>query len=233
MADSPISMLPQSGALTGAELLVLVQGDVTCKATLMQALALLSSRCVWDRNIYNSSMGGVISNSGLTHTATLAGIGNLVVASRAHSAGKRYFEVRMDVIAGAGTPTVGVCQSNSSSAQVGQGPAPSTNRNSDWGLLASSGNKYAAGTSTAYGSALAANDILMVALDLDADLIWWGKNGAWFAAGNPAAGTGAAFNNVQDFVYPAITNSAGSKVTANFAGPFQFAPPTGFSAWDS
>jgi hypothetical protein len=100
-------------------------------------------------------------------------------------------------------------------------------------LLASSGNKYAAGTSTAYGSALAANDILMVAVDLDADLIWWGKNGAWFAAGNPAAGTGAAFNNVQDFVYPAVTNSAGSKVTANFGGPFQYALPAGFVSWES
>ncbi|WP_102945307.1 SPRY domain-containing protein [Stenotrophomonas sp. VV52] len=233
MADSPISALPQAGAVTGAELLALVQGGITCKATLLQVLAILSTRCVWDRNVFNNSMGGVISNGGLTHTATNSGIGNMVLASRANSTGKRYFEVRMDVVTGAGTPTVGVAQSNASSAQVGQGPVVSTNRNSDWGLLANSGNKYGAGTSTAYGTALAANDILMVAVDLDADLIWWGKNGTWFASGNPAAGTGAAFNTVQDAVYPAITNSAGSKATANFAGPFQYAPPAGFTAWDA
>ncbi len=233
MASSPISQLPQAGTLTGAELLAIVQGGVTCRDTLNHLLALIANRCVWDRNVYNNSMGGVISNGGLTHTATNAGIGNMVVANRANSAGKRYFEVKMDAVTGAGTPTVGVAQSNSNSAQVGQGPTVSTNRNSDWGLLSSSGNKYAAGISTAYGTALSSGDILMVAVDLDADKIWWGKNGLWFASGNPGAGTGEAFNNIQDAVYPAVTNSAGSKVTANFAGPFQYAMPAGFTSWEA
>lgn len=233
MASSPISQLPPAGPLSGAELLALVQGGVTCRDTLSHVLSLLANRCVWDRNVYNNSMGGVISNGGLTHTATNAGIGNMVLASRANSAGKRYFEVRMDVVTGAGTPTVGVAQTNSNSAQVGQGPVVNANRNSDWGLLASSGNKYAEGNSTDYGTPLVAGDILMVAVDLDADLIWWGKNGTWFASGNPAAGTGAAFSTVQDAVYPAITNSSGSKATANFAGPFQYALPAGFVSWEA
>lgn len=233
MASSPISQLPQAGPLTGAELLALVQGGVTRQDTLSHVLAFLFNRCVWAKNVFNGSIGGVLSNNGLTYTSSISGIGNMMVASRANSAGKRYFEVKIDTIGSAGTPTVGVAQVNATSAQVGQGPSVSTNRNSDWGLLANSGNKYSAGTSTAYGSALAANDVLMVAVDLDADLIWWGKNGVWFASGNPGAGTGAAFTNVQDAVYPAVTCSTGSKVTANFAGPFQYTIPTGFTSWEA
>lgn len=233
MASSPISLLAPAGPLTGDEPLALVQGGVTYKATLDQVLALVTARCVWSQNFFSPSLGGVISNGGLTYTSSINGIGNLMTASRANSAGKRYFEVRMDVVTGAGTPTVGVTQVASSSAQVGQGPAPNLNRNSEWGLLANSGNKYAEGTSAAYGSALVADDILMVAVDLDADRIWWGKNGTWFASGNPGAGTGAAFTNVQDAVYPAVTCSEGSQVTANFAGPFQYTLPAGFVGWEA
>lgn len=233
MANKKISQLPASSSPTGAELIAVVQDAETRRMTLLAALMLLPNRCLWDRNVFNNSMGGVISNAGLTHTNSRAGVGSMVLANRANSTGKRYFEVKMDVVAGAGTPTVGVAQSNANSAQVGQGPSVSTNRNSDWGLLANSGNKYAVGVATAYGTALVANDILMVAVDLDADMIWWGKNGTWFASGNPGAGTGAAFTNVQDAVYPAVTNSEGSKVTANFSGPFQYPLPAGFSSWEA
>lgn len=233
MANLKISQLPSSTAATGTELIAVVQSAQTRKMTLADALALAATRCVWSRNFFSPSTGGVISNAGLSYISTINGIGNLMTATRANTTGKRYFEVKMDVVTGAGTPTVGVTQVASVSPQVGQGPAPNLNRNSDWGLLANNGNKYAAGKSTAYGSALVANDILMVAVDLDADRIWWGKNGTWFASGNPGAGTGAAFTNVQDSVYPAVTCSEGSKVTANFAGPFQYTLPSGFVSWEA
>lgn len=32
----------------------------------------------------------------------------------------------------------------------------------------------------------------MVAMDIDARLIWFGTNGTWSGGGNPAAGTGAS-----------------------------------------
>jgi hypothetical protein len=225
--------MPVANALSGGEVVPIVQDGLNKKVDLLPTIIEQFTKCVWLRNVFNSSMGGVVSNSGLTHTNSRAGIGSMVVASLANSTGKRYFEVRMDAVFGAGTPTVGVAQSNASSSQVGGGPTVTTNRNSDWGLLANSGNKYYSGIPTAYGTSLVTNDILTVAVDLDSDSIWWGKNGTWFAGGNPSAGTGAAFTNVQDAVYPAVTNSEGSKVTANFAGPFQYTPPTGFQPWDS
>lgn len=232
MANKKISQLPPATAATGSELIAVVQASETRKMTLLSALMYLPGRCVWLRNVYTTSMGGVISNGGLTYTSSIEGIGNMMVASLAHSDGKHYFEVTIDVVAGAGTPTVGVAQVNSISAQVGQGPNVSTNRNTDWGLLAG-GDKYGQGVVSAYGSALTAGDVLMVAVDLTGDKIWWGKNGTWFASGNPAAGTGAAFSNVQDTVYPAVTCSSGSKVTANFSGPFAHTIPTGFLSWES
>ena len=66
-----------------------------------------------------------------------------------------------------------------------------------WGMYLNDGNKYNNNTSggVAYGSSFAVNDIAMCAFDLDNGKIWWGKNGTWFASGDPAAGTNAAFTD--------------------------------------
>ena len=48
------------------------------------------------------------------------------------------------------------------------------------GILVSSGNKYIDDSGTTYGAALSANDILMIALDLDNNNVYFGKNGSWF-----------------------------------------------------
>ena len=46
------------------------------------------------------------------------------------------------------------------------------------------------GSSIAYSS----GDILMIALDMDNNKVWYGVNGTWANSGDPAAGTGALFS---------------------------------------
>jgi hypothetical protein len=89
------------------------------------------------------------------------------------------------------------------------------------------------GGGSAYGSAFIANDVCMIALDMDNGKIWWGKNGTWFNSGDPAAGTNAAFTGLSGTLYPTWSNmSSGSPAaTANFGATAQtYSAPSGFNS---
>lgn len=100
------------------------------------------------------------------------------------------------------------------------------------------GNKYhnydAVLTGYAYGSTWTAGDVLSVAIDADANKVWFAKNGVWQASGNPAAGTGFAFDNVTGTIFGAygVHDDTGTQsTTANFgATSFAYTPPSGFHA---
>jgi hypothetical protein len=51
--------------------------------------------------------------------------------------------------------------------------------------------KFDASSGASYGSAFGNGDICNIAVDIDAGKIWWGKNGTYFASGNPATGANA------------------------------------------
>ena len=123
-----------------------------------------------------------------------------------------------------------------------------------WGMYENNGNKRNNASFDAYGSAFSAGDIGMVALDKTNGKIWWGKNGTWFTSGDPAAGTNAAFTNINTVVgsdgYVAAatqghqscttsfgqnptfsgTVTAGTYTDDNGKGLFKYQPPTGFLA---
>ena len=118
-----------------------------------------------------------------------------------------------------------------------------------WGLVTSSGQKRNNGASTAYGSAIGySNSIVMIAIDKDNGKIWWGKDGTWFASGDPANGTNEAFSNINtvvgadgfvtfaDLTYrngswnygsPSFAISSGNTDQNGF-GNFEYAPPAGY-----
>lgn len=92
-------------------------------------------------------------------------------------------------------------------------------------------------------------DVLMFALDRDAGLFWIGKNGTWFNSGDPAAGTGYQFSNMDcsEAQYGAtevpwrfffattgldysISPLEFNLATGNSIFPQQYLPPTGFTA---
>jgi len=120
-----------------------------------------------------------------------------------------------------------------------------------WGLVTSSGQKRNNGTSTAYGSAIGySNSIVMIAIDKDNGKIWWGKDGTWFASGDPANGTNDAFSNINtvvgadgfvtfadvtfrngswNFGSPSFAISSGN-TDGNGYGNFEYAVPSGYYA---
>ena len=83
------------------------------------------------------------------------------------------------------------------------------------------------------------NDIYMMAVDLDNNKIWWGRNGTWGdngGTGNPATGANAAFTNVgtatgqtDETWCVGIRDTNQHHMAINFGQqPFSYTPPTGF-----
>ena len=86
-----------------------------------------------------------------------------------------------------------------------------------------SGTKRTNSSDSGYGSGMSANDRIMMAVDLDNGKIWWGKNGTWFASGDPDSGTNAAFTGLSGTFVFAHGISAGEKIHSNFGQrPFAY-----------
>ena len=86
------------------------------------------------------------------------------------------------------------------------------------------GDKYNNSTATAYGASYTTNDVIGVALDMDAGTLTFYKNGV---------SQGQAFSSLSGTMFPAFSASSVSNVTfvANFGQrPFSYTPPTGFKA---
>ena len=131
---------------------------------------------------------------------------------------------------------------------VGNSTSP-VNR-AGYGINVDDGNKtHYDGSSflnQSYGSEI--GSILMWAFDADNGKIWWGEDGTFFASGDPAAGTNAAFTSIDtDTNWTlAFHTYNGHNLIANFGnapfsissghsddnghGNFEFEPPSGFLA---
>ena len=112
------------------------------------------------------------------------------------------------------------------------------------------------GGGVSYGTGTwSTGDIIMMAVDIDNTSIWFGKNGTWYASGDPAANSNAAYTNLpstDDLLTmcgdnyssetPTIdvnfgqnptfggTKTAGTYTDSNGKGLFKYQPPTGFLA---
>ena len=170
------------------------------------------------------NVSATFSNGNLRVTPTL---GNATPATIFVSTGKWYWEVTMDALgsAGAASQRVGVVNTAGSGADLG-GSA------NGWCFLGD-GRIYNNGSTNNYGSALAANDIVNVALDLDAGKIWYGKNGSWFASGAPASGTSPSQTfTANQSMSPAVASGSGSPIYSGNFGQraWAYTPPAGYNA---
>ena len=112
------------------------------------------------------------------------------------------------------------------------------------------------GSGASYGTGTwSTGDIIMMAVDIDNTSIWFGKNGTWYASGDPAANSNAAYTNLpstDDLLTmcgdnyssetPTIdvnfgqnptfggTKTAGTYTDANGKGLFKYQPPAGYLA---
>jgi hypothetical protein len=89
----------------------------------------------------------------------------------------------------------------------------------------------------AFGATYTAGDVIGLAIDFDAGLAWWSKNGVWQASGDPENGLNGQSFTPNSAFYPAFWLQDGqpsppqSQLTSNFgATAFNTAPPTGFTA---
>lgn len=96
---------------------------------------------------------------------------------------------------------------------------------------ARNGRKISGGTSVVTSSSGATtNDVVQVAVDLDAGKIWFGVNNTWIDSGNPASGTNAAYTGLSGTYLPVIGVLDGGKCNTNFgARAFAYSAPSGFS----
>ena len=85
---------------------------------------------------------------------------------------------------------------------------------------------------TSYGTALSVNDVVMVAYDAGLGRVWFGRNGTWFASGDPATNANPSATGITTSGRFATYHfSTAAVIAANFGQrPFTYTPPSGFVA---
>lgn len=133
---------------------------------------------------------GTLSGGDLTYTATSAS-GNSVRSSVSKSSGKWYFEY-VPSAGNDGYIGVGICTTGTAVAgYTSIASIPST----VW-VFRDDALILNNGASTAYGTNVAATNVVGVAFDIDAGKLWWAVNGTWQGSGDPGAGTNPAYTGV-------------------------------------
>ena len=164
-------------------------------------------------NPLNLPKGGSISNGNLLWTTPSAegqAVGTMYVSS-----GKYYWEIVQNVSGGG---AVGIASITTDINNVSLTAGSYVYYNTD-------GNKYNGGVGSAYGATWTNDDVIGVALDLDAGTLVFYKNNA---------SQGTAFTGLSGNFTPLIydgTSAATPTYTANFGQrPFAYTAPSGFKA---
>ena len=167
------------------------------------------------RTAPTSLLDGNLSHSG---TSDKFYTGSIAVTS-----GKFYYEYVATSTSGA--PGIGVCDVTN----YNMSSQPGDDANS-WGIWLQTG-EVKNNSVTAYTlGGFSVGDKLILAFDMDAGKVWFGKNGTWGNSGNPAAGTNPAFSNLAGkLISPVLKQYAAGSF--NFGQqPFVYTPPSGFVA---
>ena len=172
--------------------------------------------------MYGTNM--VISNAGLTSSATSTsndrGWPSTIAAP---GSGKWYAEFTFTATSGDNNGGCGVMLENGTGAP---GESATTVSWRDFGTL----RQNASGTT--YGTALSVNDVVMVAYDAALGRVWFGKNGTWFASGDPATNANPSATGITSSGrFATYHYNSVATIHANFGQrPFAYAPPSGFKA---
>jgi len=208
-------------------------------------------------NPLNHYEGQTFSN-GNTNVQTISGNGShkQFVSTLGVSSGKFYWELK-NHLANTSSSRIGISSESvirkytnltGSGGHVGDDPE-------SYAYVGSNGYKENNDSASSYGNSFQSGDILMVALDMDNNKVYFGKNGTWQNSGDPTSGstgTGAAFTVTAGLkYYPACSilggggeayqwnfgngyfkttaiSSAGTNASA--LGIFEYDVPAGYSA---
>jgi len=156
-------------------------------------------------------------------------------ATMAATSGKYYWECIVVSVSSNNDFSVGVdiYGTASLSASMGQSAGSYT-------IYSYAGNTYLQKRTNSSGTltnttAAVTNDIIMVAMDVGAGYVWWGKNGTWIDSGNPATGANPMYTGLTGTLIPGVNGGGGSTSTTtlshNFGQQgFTYTPPSGFVA---
>ena len=188
---------------------------------------------VWNRNNKYHSDQHETQEANLRFETVSSGDSSEIRGTFATNTGKWYCEFTLNSANGT---SVGLVQSRyqNYSSWIGNGVDPTKDAYS-WAYRTDNGSTFHDQvTTSSYGSSLGNGDILMMAWDVDAGKIWWGKNGTWFSSGNPASGTNPAYTDSDissgEFLDVACGHpGTNASITMN-AGQraFGYTPPSGF-----
>jgi hypothetical protein len=184
--------------------------------------ATVANYCVW--NPLNKTSNHTASDGNLTATSSSYGA---MAATIGMSSGKWYWEVTCTNRTSTNSPSIGYCNELYNVA----GATYLTENSNSGGINSINGNAATNATSTAYGSAISTNDVVMFAFDATNKQMWVGKNGTWFNSGNPVtAANPYPYTITGSTFFPAI-NCYTDTYAANFGQrTFSYTPPTGFVA---
>jgi hypothetical protein len=170
-----------------------------------------------------STAAFTISNANLNWSITSSASNALYLKSTlAVSSGKWYWEVTPTDVGGGPNLFIGIQDSTYTPSS-----AATDNVTSGYAYKAQDGNKVTGATSTSYGASYTNNDVIGVALDMDAGTLVFYKN-------NTSQGT--AFSGLSGSYLPLLVHNVGgvSRTTAGSVNygqrPFTYTPPTGFRA---
>ena len=121
-----------------------------------------------------TSNAPTFSNGNLKTVCGTTGGAYMGSATMGVSSGKYYSEMKVKTV---DSVIAGISANASEDARDNVYPGQ---QGDSVGILLSNGQKYINDSGSTHGSSLSANDILMIALDLDNDNVYFGKNGQWF-----------------------------------------------------
>ena len=186
--------------------------------------------------LHKSTSDVVLSEGNLKMVSGYASGWQHAAGTMAVQNGKWYWEAKATTVSASDKTSAGVLQFDTSDVDfIG-------NTNTDRSSKGISG--HGAGTG---GYTYAQGDIIMCAMDIDNNKIYWGKNGTFFGTLDPANGTGSTTQTVDNnnFCVPAVGGYGGSTWEMNFGVPqfsissgntdgkygnFEYAPPSGYYA---
>lgn len=189
--------------------------------------------CVWDAA--NKSAGISLFRAATCAASILSvNVWKLVRGTISQSTGKKYLEVIQGNVNNNGQST-GFCNSSATTANYVGSDSNSFGFQSNLGA--------ALGISGTWPTANHMGEVIQLAIDLDAKLVWarTDRNSNWNNSGtaDPASGTGGKAYTTTGALFPAVSLFGASGSGTNWAvlnaGAFTFSGtvPTGFSAWDS
>lgn len=187
----------------------------------------------WDPDKVEASDGTLLidlSNDNKVQTPTGNQENTTAIGELGHDEGKYYCE--MKVLEHADYTDVGIgTQDLTCEDEI-------TKTTEGWAWM-SDARKWHDGSQSGTDIGWGHNDILQVAVDLDAGKVWFGRNGTWVDSGDPENGDNATFTDSDisnNTIFPAfgnydLDNSNNETQLFLTSVEFSYSPPSGFSAW--